>query len=220
MLPLDCVQKTFYYGKTSAYIIELYIPVYAKFKKWHSYKLTLNVHSCSLDARENKLDDSLLLEASRTFTFTSTKSFVSLITRVVVRKPTWLSRKKESRTTSLNVKSNSKEKPLLAGYTLWQVYKTCSIKTFSQKSLTFILYYAWQRNRKYKVRVMCVLHTIFFMHLSDCKAAAVISDIWLQVHNRPFAASHQTYNHSRGTLCSSWRARDALEEDKKGLTSF
>ena len=29
-------KKTFYYGKTSAYIIELCIPVYAKFKKWHS----------------------------------------------------------------------------------------------------------------------------------------------------------------------------------------
>ena len=54
-------KKTFYYGKTSDYIIELYIPVYAKFKKWDSYKLTLNVHSCSLDGRENKLTHSLLL---------------------------------------------------------------------------------------------------------------------------------------------------------------
>ena len=34
--PLIVYKKTFYYGKTSAYIIELYIPVYAKFKKWHS----------------------------------------------------------------------------------------------------------------------------------------------------------------------------------------
>ena len=58
-------------------------------------------------------------------------------------------------------------------------------KNIFTKSLTFISYYAWQRNTKYVVRVMCVLHTIFFMHLSDCKAAAVISDIWLQVCNRP-----------------------------------
>ena len=58
-------------------------------------------------------------------------------------------------------------------------------KNIFTKSLTFILYYAWQRNTKYVVRVMCVLHTIFFMHRSDCKAAAVISDIWLQVCNRP-----------------------------------
>ena len=58
-------------------------------------------------------------------------------------------------------------------------------KNIFTKSLTFILYYAWQRNTKYVVRVMCVLHTIFFMHLSDCKAAAVVSDIWLQVCNRP-----------------------------------
>ena len=93
-------------------------------------------------------------------------------------------------------------------------------KNIFTKSLTFILYYAWQRNRKYEVRMMCVLHTMFFIHLSDCKVAAVISDISPQVRNRPFAASHQTYNHSRGTLFSTWRARDALEEDKKGLTSF
>ena len=93
-------------------------------------------------------------------------------------------------------------------------------KNIFTKSLTFILYYAWQRNRKYEVRVICVLLSIFFIHLSDCKVAAVISDISLQVRNRPFAASHQTYNHSRGTLCSSWRGRDTLEEDKKGLTSF
>ena len=58
-------------------------------------------------------------------------------------------------------------------------------KNIFTKSLTFISYYAWQRNTKYVVRVMCVLHTIFFMHRSDCKAAAVISDIWLQVCNRP-----------------------------------
>ena len=50
-------------------------------------------------------------------------------------------------------------------------------KNIFTKSLTFILYYAWQRNTKYVVRVMCVLPTIFFMHLSDCKAAAVVSDI-------------------------------------------
>jgi len=31
-------------------------------------------------------------------------------------------------------------------------------KNIFTKSLTFILYYAWQRNRKYEVRVMCVLH--------------------------------------------------------------
>ena len=59
-------------------------------------------------------------------------------------------------------------------------------KDIFTKSLTFILYYAWQRNTKYVVRVMCVLHAIFFMHLSDCKAASVVSDIWLQVRNRPF----------------------------------
>ena len=93
-------------------------------------------------------------------------------------------------------------------------------KNISTNSLTFISYYALQRNTKYVVRVMCVLHSIFFIHLSDCKVAAVISDISLQVRNRPFAASHQTFNHSRGTLRSSWRGRDALEEDKKGLTSF
>ena len=58
-------------------------------------------------------------------------------------------------------------------------------KNIFTKRLTFILYYAWQRNTKYVVRVMCVLPTIFFMHLSDCKAAAVVSDIWLQVCNRP-----------------------------------
>ena len=34
-------------------------------------------------------------------------------------------------------------------------------KNVFTKSLTFILYYAWQRNRKYGVRVMCVLHSIF-----------------------------------------------------------
>ena len=90
-------------------------------------------------------------------------------------------------------------------------------KNIFTKSLTFILCYAWQRITKYVVRVMCVLHSIIFMHL---ELSAVIGDIWLQVRNRPFAASHQTYNHSRGTLCSSWRAGDALEEDKKGLTSF
>ena len=50
-------------------------------------------------------------------------------------------------------------------------------KNILTKSLTFISYYAWQRNTKYAVRVMCVLHTILFMHLSDCKAAAVVSDI-------------------------------------------
>ena len=50
-------------------------------------------------------------------------------------------------------------------------------KNIFTKSLTFILYYAWQRNTKYVVRVMCVLPTIVFMHLSDCKAAAVVSDI-------------------------------------------
>ena len=58
-------------------------------------------------------------------------------------------------------------------------------KNIFTKSSTFILYYAWQRNTKYVVRVMCVLPTIVFMHLSDCKAAAVVSDIWLQVCNRP-----------------------------------
>ena len=50
-------------------------------------------------------------------------------------------------------------------------------KNISTKNLTFILYYAWQRNTKYVVRVMWVLHSMFFMHLSDCKGAAVISDI-------------------------------------------
>ena len=56
-------------------------------------------------------------------------------------------------------------------------------KNIFTNSLTFILYYALQRNTKYVVRVMCVLHSIFFMHLSDCNVAAFISDIWLQVCN-------------------------------------
>ena len=50
-------------------------------------------------------------------------------------------------------------------------------KNIFTNSLTFILYYALQRNTKYVVRVMCVLHSIFFMHLSDCNVAAFISDI-------------------------------------------